>query len=132
VCHAKNPQWLSLKNGRFLSRFYSCNIPLKLANVCATMHYFYRPAVEMWLPTTDSIEPDCSPDLHPPIVMSYHPECALFNKLETGMVSSECACNNQYKLFLSYMMVYLCRPSRQTARRKVKWPYTSTRYNITE
>lgn len=35
------------------------------------------PAIEMWLPTTNDGEPDCSPSLHPPVVMSVRPECAL-------------------------------------------------------
>jgi hypothetical protein len=34
--------------------------------------------MEMWLPTTTVMEPDCSPALHPPIVISYHPDCAIF------------------------------------------------------
>jgi hypothetical protein len=38
----------------------------------------YRPAVEMWFPTTNDVEPDCTPSLHPPVVLSYRPGCALF------------------------------------------------------
>lgn len=49
--------------------------------VCCIIH---RPSIEMWLPTTPTTGvPDCSPSLHPHFIMSYHPDCALFENSMT-------------------------------------------------
>lgn len=55
------------------------------------------PAIEMWLPTTHAVKPECSPALHPPIVMSYRPDCALLKKYSMT-IRADCSMDDMMAL----------------------------------
>lgn len=93
--------------------------------------HYCRPSIEMWLPTVptaDAVAPDCMPDLHPPVVMSFRPECSLFKNNMASMNDILMKLSTIASLSKHVLLTYTTyRPSLQNARKKAPWLCTIIR-----